>query len=217
MGIPKHYSRDIAIRCANLVEHLFPQVEAGLPDDQKFGGELTTTFLLAMATPAIILPVDRVVQAGPRYVADDVGQDHQFADVVKGALDNDTPFSKAPFFLADAWSFVPKFKRFNIAEDWPTNLLDMLSTNDAIVAANNTPARKILVTLRNALAHGGIAYLDRNGRQMDVPAGMVAFAGAEGTKKNASLNILRVRQNDFRVFIAAWTQWLERAGIESRN
>ena len=37
-----------------------PHVQKGLPDEKKFGGSLTTTFLLAMANPMIALPVERI-------------------------------------------------------------------------------------------------------------------------------------------------------------
>jgi hypothetical protein len=42
----------------------------------------------------------------------------------------------------------------------------------------NTPAVRVLTDLRNALAHGGIAYLDERGRQTDGQAAMLAFVGA---------------------------------------
>ena len=57
MGLPNHYSRDIVIRCESLIRHLLPKIEQGLPDDVRFGGPLRTTFLLAMATPMIVLGI----------------------------------------------------------------------------------------------------------------------------------------------------------------
>ena len=60
MSEPQHYSRDIARRCQYLISHLHPIVTAGLPNDAQFGGSLTTTFLLAMATPMVVLPMERI-------------------------------------------------------------------------------------------------------------------------------------------------------------
>lgn len=60
MTAPNHYSRDIAARCQTLIDQLLPIVEHGLPDDHRFGGPLRTTFLLAMATPMIVLPIERI-------------------------------------------------------------------------------------------------------------------------------------------------------------
>jgi len=59
MGRPEHYSLDLVTRCRSLLEHLMPYVRKGLPGDEKFGGSLSTTFLLAMANPIIALPVER--------------------------------------------------------------------------------------------------------------------------------------------------------------
>jgi hypothetical protein len=55
VAAPEHYSRDIVLRCQSLIRHLLPKVEERLSDEAQFGGPLRTTFLLAMATPMIVL------------------------------------------------------------------------------------------------------------------------------------------------------------------
>ena len=167
MGLPNHYSRDIVIRCDSLLHHLLPKIDEGLPDDVRFGGPLRTTFLLAMATPMIVLPVERIFKPGNRRAAqagDDRQLDPALAAELAGVLGNQRCFGDAPFAQASAWSYVQTHPPFNIAGNWPDELLAELSRQEAYDAARNAPARRILLDLRNALAHGGVTYLDERGR-----------------------------------------------------
>ena len=58
--IPENYSREIAQRCQSLIRNLRPVVAQGLPDEEQFGGPLSTTLLLALAAPMIVLPIERL-------------------------------------------------------------------------------------------------------------------------------------------------------------
>jgi hypothetical protein len=95
MGIPQHYSRDVPQRCEALIEELLPIVEGGLRADAKFGGPLKTTLLLALATPMVVLPVERIfkrVAFNDPGVADDRGIDEALARGVKSVLGEDHAF-----------------------------------------------------------------------------------------------------------------------------
>jgi len=219
MALPNHYSRDIVIRCQYLIQHLLPQIEGGLPDDSQFGGSVRTTFLLAMATPMIILPIERIFKTR-NPSAQQVGDDRELNPTVAGEVDRvlggTLNFGEAPFAGTGRWSYVHEYPKFNIASDWPSDLLDRLSEPDAIDAARNAPASRILLDLRNALAHGGIAYLDVNGRITDDQAEMFAFVGAViRNQQIVGLNVLRVHEDDFSAFLNAWTEWLSQTTILS--
>lgn len=68
----------------------------------------------------------------------------------------------------------------------------------------DTSAVRILTDLRNALAHGGIAYLDEKGHQTDSQAAMLAFVGAVMKKgRITGVNVLRVHERHYREFLAA--------------
>lgn len=71
--IPYHYSREIVKRCKALICALRPAIKQGLPIEDAPGEPLDTTFLLAMATPMIVLPVERIFKpATPAaFAADD--------------------------------------------------------------------------------------------------------------------------------------------------
>ena len=212
MGIPQHYSRDIAQRCQSLIRHLRPAVQQGLPDDDQFGGRLDTTFLLAMATPMIVLPVERIFKpARPNtdVTADDRELDPALAERVGDILGQACRFADAPFASPGLWSYVPNVPPFNVGDYWSRDLLERLGTNVALAEANQASAQRILLDLRNALSHGGIAYLDANGRNTDGQAAMIAFAGARIRERRiVALNILQVHQDDFCNFVMAWADWL---------
>ncbi|GAB4228015.1 MAG: hypothetical protein Kow0032_07820 [Methyloligellaceae bacterium] len=212
MGIPQHYSRDIAQRCQALIRHLRPIVQEGLPDDHQFGGPLATTFLLAMATPMIVLPVERIfkpVRAGADVPADDRQLDPALADAVGQVLGPERAFADAPFYVRGRWSYAPGAPPFKLADNWPYELLERLGSDAAFAEADITPAQRILLDLRNALAHGGIAYLDANGHATDGEAAMLAFASARTRNGRVTgVNVLRAHQDDFCDFVLAWADWL---------
>ena len=61
--IPEHYARDIVERCDSPIESLLPVV---IDDSDQFGGPLGTTFLIAMSTPMILLPLERILKPADR-------------------------------------------------------------------------------------------------------------------------------------------------------
>jgi hypothetical protein len=216
MGIPQHYSRDVPQRCDALIEELLPIVEAGLAADAAFGGPLKTTFLLALATPMIVLPVERVfkrIAFNESGVADDREIDGALDQGVQAVLDQDHAFGDAPFGFG-RWAYAEMVEPFNVGQHWPGDVLRQLSGDDARVAAQRAPAWRVLQDLRNALAHGGVAYLDANGRASSGAAEMLGFAGAvmKGHKV-VGLNVLRVEKEDFRSFLSAWATWLREVGV----
>jgi len=216
MGIPQHYSREVPQRCDALIEELLPIVEAGLEADAAFGGPLKTTFLLALATPMIVLPVERVfkrVAFNDSGVADDREIDEALDQGVQAVLDQDQAFGDAPFGFG-RWTYAEMVEPFNVGQHWPEKVLRKLGGDDARVAAQRTPAWRILQDLRNALAHGGVAYLDANGQASFGAAEMLGFAGAvmKGHKV-VGLNVLRVHKDDFRSFLSAWATWLREVGV----
>lgn len=60
-----------------------------------------------------------------------------------------------------------------------------LDRSESLDAAATAPTKDILGCLRNALAHGGIAYLDHRGRQSDDETGMLGFASRPDGKRSA--------------------------------
>lgn len=211
--IPEHYARDIVQRCDSLITSLMPVVQRDV--DPRFGGPLGTTFLVAMSSPMILLPVERMLKPiGRDAVADDRVVDPELGKAVADVLSETTRFGDAPFAREGAWRYVAGHRPFNVAKGIPRELLQALSEQQAIKDAMDAPAARIVIDLRNALAHGGVAYLDDAGHQTDSQAAMLAFVGSVMKKgRITGVNILRVHEHDYREFLAAWASWLRQAGV----
>src|SRR5665213_1597886 len=129
--IPEHYSRDIAQRCLSLIRHVLPTIQQGLPDDGKYGGPLDTTFLLAMATPMVVIPIERLHTPAeyPTQVGDDRALDPDLTDEVSSVFGTDRKFCDTPFGAVGGWSYVPAhLPVFNLANGCPDDLLNALGT-----------------------------------------------------------------------------------------
>lgn len=131
--------------------------------------------------------------------------------------------SKAPFFAAGEWRFArcekPPFP--NIARGVPEPIAIELDSDKGALNAINMDASQWCSILRNALAHGGIAYLDDRGRSSyDKPVKMYAFVSGsydrdskEDPKPLTAVNFLRISENGYFDFLRRWVSWLRETGI----
>ena len=168
----------------------------------------------------IVLPIERIFkpadQCAPQ-AGDDRQLDPALAREVDDVLGLTASFGAAPFAAPDGWSYVSAYPPFNIATNWPADLLEVLGRPEAFRHADGAPAGRVLRDLRNALAHGGVAYLDPDGRQTGGDAAMLAFAGARMDRggRLAGLNMLRISEDDFCSFLMAWADWLAQRPIRT--
>jgi hypothetical protein len=136
------------------------------------------------------------------------------ASVVGHAFGYTKLFGSSDFWNEGDWRYVANYPVFNIARAWSDQLLRTLDSPKAAAAAKAATTRTILINLRNALAHGGIAYLDKHGRQSVGEAVMFAFVSFEVSKnKPIGLNIIRVGEDPFLSFLETWTSWLQSSGL----
>lgn len=222
MTNPKHFSVQIPTRCLDLINLLGPVVEKDEATSRKHDGPLSTTFLLALATPMIVLPVERLLKDfGPDAL--DYANDGNIAPGLTGALGSvvaKAKLSETDFFEEKAWAFVRKYQVFNLGNPFPNELATALSSEEALGAAATMSFRQFLMTLRNALSHGGIIYLDDDGLTSDRQTSMLAFVSAcrkyaecdkcgQKAPTLVGLNVLRVSESAFRRFLIGWTAWLQ--------
>lgn len=215
MSRPEHYSLEITTRCERLIEQLTGNVDGDPKLVDEWGGPLRTTFLLAMSTPMIVLPMERLFRPlfGKPGVASDVELDPKLADRVRDTLGPDRYFGRAPFFEKGAWAYLAVTPPFPVARAWPQEMFERLAASEALAAAANAPAADILECLRNALAHGGVAYLDGDGRQTDDVTNMLAFAS--NTRDRKGLQLLRISVDSYQRFLRAWSGWVSERQIEA--
>lgn len=200
-----------------LIDEAGPLVAKGLKGDQSHGGPLTTTFLLAMAVPMIGLPIERIFKAKEgNLVADESTLNKGLKEEVTRVLDGKLKFGDTPFSKDIDWRLIRNVPPFNIAVWEADQHFNALSQDDARLTANRTPANFMIRHVRNALAHGGIIYLDGQGQMNDTRAEMLGFVSARKKgkpSKTTALHISRVSEADFRRFLLAWADWIAASGV----
>jgi hypothetical protein len=226
VGQPEHFSLELPGRCMTLIERLWPTVETIKQPEHPELGPLTSTFLISMSMPILVLPIERIERQATKATAggyaDDRALSPRLAANVADTLGG-RPFRKAPFFVRGSWSFleVGREAKFNIADGVPEGIAFHLGDQVAFDRAANMPTSQWVSTIRNALSHGGIVYLDADGRsRYDSPVKMFAFISGryEGERKEilVGLNVLRVSVIDYKEFLARWVNWLKRSGLARR-
>jgi hypothetical protein len=228
MGVPYHTSRDIPGRCLWLIERLLPEARMVRAPDEPELGPLDTTFLFAMSTLIITLPIERLErhrrreERGEQGYMDDRPLDPSAAREIDAVLGNDdTTFRDAPFYVPHAWRFasINYEPHHNLALRLPEKLKVMLSEDDASRAADEMSARAWVNCIRNALAHGGILYLDADGRQSrGRPTEMMGLASALYPRGNLrvppeKIIALRTSREGYRATLQKWVSWVQSTGL----
>ena len=215
MGRPTHYSVELPARCQALIERYGARIGAETDPNDGFNGPLKTTFLLAMATPMLVLPLERIFRPavwGDRGVADDLPLDKQLGGRVADTRGGQRAFGEAPFYRHGDWAYIPACPAFEVGRDWPAERLEVLASPDAVTSARDARASDVLMVMRNALAHGGVTYLDRDGRHTLSATHMLAFAAFPSRHDKKHLRLLRVGVEAFQTFLEQWTTWLRDSG-----
>jgi hypothetical protein len=171
-----------------------------------------------MSTPMLVLPMERLFKPVLRKagVADDSKLDEAVGDRVRATFAAGRPFQEADFYENKAWSYIDATKKFSVAEVWPNAIFDQLDTPEASDAAGAAPTANILECLRNGLSHGGVAYLDRLGRQSEDTTNMLGFAAYPAFNRRDELRILRISVDGYQRFLATWSRWLADCGIDDK-
>ena len=228
MGVPYHTSQDVPGRCLWLIDSLFSKVQTVTAPHEADLGPLDTTFLFAMSTLIFTLPIERLErhrrkeEQGRQGYMDDRPLDPAFAQEIDAVLgSDDMPFSASPFHVPGAWRFasIDYSPDQNLAVEFPEELAAHLSSNEAVRDADNLSARAWMNFVRNALAHGGIVYLDAEGRQSrGKPTCLMGFVSAVYPNGNMRqpperLISLRTTPQQYRATLQKWVTWVQRTGL----
>lgn len=213
-----------------VIDNLWTTAEKIYGEDRPDIGPLTSTFLLSMSMPILSIPLERIERQIDRPAGTGYADDTFLNPAVVNAFENVIrrgQLGDAPFYKGGAWRFhsIKKGPFLNIAEGIPEPVADRLSSDEAVEAARSMPAQQWISIIRNAMAHGGIAYLDEHGRSSyGTPVKMYAFVSGKYGKPKCQhadaecryglgmlegLNILRVSEMDYRDFLHDWVKWLE--------
>ncbi|MBG0798864.1 hypothetical protein IYX23_14435 [Methylocystis sp. L43] len=128
---------------------------------------------------------------------------------------SDLELRRTPFFASNTWSYVNWPGYLNIGQRLPPDLCAQLSSDDAYESAASLPSVTWSDALRNALAHGCIAYLNESGFDtMGEQASMLCFLSEKRTRGELpSTHCLRISEEDFKHFLHSWVEWLNGSGL----
>jgi hypothetical protein len=222
MGNPNHYGLELPNRCLSLIDGLWENVQQLHGSGPPSLGPLTTTFLLAMAMPMIILPVERIEKHLGRKIDEGYVDDRRISPPrLLEAIETDLGGQKlrqSPFYFDQAWSFLDLPRTdVNVAHGLPYEVAEALASSEARIRAASMPASQWCGVFRNALAHGGVAYLDNGGQSTPGQrAELLCFVSGKYDKdKNLiGIRLLRISESHFLRFLRLWAEWLRRSGVE---
>lgn len=176
-----------------------------------------------MAMPIINLPLERIERAnGARFdgYVDDRLLNPDLVDRMASCLSH-LQIRNAPFFEEESWSYnrTREERSINIAGGLPQNIAKALSKPEAKEAASGLQGSQWVSILRNSMAHGGIVYLDSDGRTArDSPTAFFVFISGRFNRDECgrpiglnAVDTLRVSFDGFRRFLDLWVRWLSEA------
>lgn len=217
MGNPIHFSLDVPKRAHQLLRDLYEQ----LSDSDGTRLPLKATFLLSVSMPIVILPIERILKYKQKRAEghmNDAVLNPRLADAVDRAIFLKGKVHKATFFTG-SWQYASLAKGAgfpNLAEaGLPDAVVAQLDAPEAVERAKSLSADTFCRILRNALAHGGVLYLDQNGRSSSgAPVRRFAFVSTDRLNNPTELRFLRIKMADYRAFLQHWVDWLNREAID---
>jgi hypothetical protein len=225
VGNPANYSLELPERCLKLLDALWPHAQKIRQVERPDLGPMTSTFLISMSMPIINLPIERIErrEGGEHlHYADDRKINAAAAAAIAGTLQK-RRLRDAHFFVSGVWRFTRCDKQPfpNIAHGVPDDIAAQLDSEKTAQNAADMPASQWCSILRNALAHGGIAYLNAQGRSSyGQPVKMYAFVSGtydrntgEHPRPLTAVNFLRIAEDDYFDFVRRWVAWLRDSGI----
>ncbi|RVI98119.1 hypothetical protein CN193_24820 [Sinorhizobium meliloti] len=219
MGNPQNFSFDVPQRCQMLIDELWPKVS-----EKRESGSLplNASFLLAVSTPMINLPIERIWKAATNRAVghlNDSVLDKRLATAIRQGIGSDL-VANACFYRPHAWRYHYSPKGAGLPDlslhGLPQSVETALAEDAAIRAAGALDTETFCGILRNGLAHGGILYLDSAGRTTHgAPVRMFCFVSTKQQKRNVvGLHFLRIGMKDYREFLKLWADWLKNSSAQ---
>jgi hypothetical protein len=191
MGVPDRFVTEYPARCRQLLDML---------EGPARDADLVGSFALLVASAAFNIPFARMVEkAHPLGAPED-----KLYDAVEGL--KKTAFVEAPFWDGAKPAFFCYAKIVNSAEDsvrWHD-----ASGKHPLASTESKDANTVLRTIRNALAHGNVVYLDKNGHE--TAGERLVYLGFLSKHENGDgYRVAIFDEETFLAFLKAWIQWLQ--------
>ncbi|MBS0412799.1 MAG: hypothetical protein JSR68_00350 [Proteobacteria bacterium] len=206
---PERFCTEVPQRMKRLLDVMYPMAQQE---------DLTTSFTLMVAMPLLMIPLERTAKKGhkPVNAINDVDAAQSFVrelQRLKRSLFSDA-FLRDPGLL-HKWRFTEIARDINEPSQWR----DSLGRHPMLPGARNDikeqNVENVLLTIRHALAHGNVVYLNEEGKE--TPGRQVTHMAfvANGRPGSSAYRVVIVEEQAFVEFLKAWARWLSDYQIDS--
>jgi len=191
MGVPERFVTEYPDRCRRLLDMLEgPAREA----------DMIGSFALLVASAAFNIPYARMVESKHPLGRPEA----PLHRAIKGLKRQ--RFEKAEFWNGAGPSFFRYAKIVTSAEDsfgWQD-----ADGNHPLLSTESKDANTVLRTIRNALAHGNVVYLDKNGHE--TPGNRLMYLAFLSEHDNGDgYRVVIFDEESFLAFLKAWIDWMQ--------
>ncbi|NUU41573.1 hypothetical protein [Tardiphaga robiniae] len=191
MGVPDRFVTDYPARCRQLLDML---------EGPARSADLLGSFALLVASAAFNIPFARMVEK-----AHPLGAPEEKLYEAVEALKKQA-FAEAAFWTSAKPAFFRYAKIVNSAED-SVHWRDAAGQHP-LTSTESKDANTVLRTIRNALAHGNVVYLNRNGHE--TAGERLVYLGFLSKHENGDgYRIAIFDEETFLAFLKAWITWLQ--------
>ena len=189
--IPQRFVTEYPNRCGLLLDMLEPQAREN---------SLVGSFALLVASAAFTIPFARMTEKG-----------HPTGKPEKGLSAAVEALKKKPFIEAPFWNGVPAafFRYAKIVND-PEHAGSWQSDTGVhpIKSEESKDGNTVLRTIRHALAHGNVVYLDEEGHES--PGSLVRYlAFLSKHERDPAYRVVIFDEEGFLAFLKCWIGWLQ--------
>lgn len=211
MGIPNRLAAEYPIRCLELIK----SVESYARDRKLLG-----SFSLLAAAAVLTIPFERAKTKHFLHRA----VDDPMTKLVDG-LDK-VKFVKAPFWGGREpvdWRQSHIVANVNSVEQWIARDGKHPFARDAQDFLPKKTASEVLRIIRNALAHGNIIYLNKDGQEREGDmlhhlAFLSRYEEDDGQRaKSESYRLVITTEDGFLEFVKLWAEWIGYQAIDDRQ
>lgn len=180
--------------------------------------DLSTTFILSLAMPMLVIPLERLKSG------------HKFSDAkVDSNLHRELQtlmrkkFGETPFWRNDDrryWRFAYVVKNVEKPDQWCDATGAHPLADSPAIQAEDASLENILLTLRHALSHGCVVYLDEAGHERPnrrvTQVAFVSETRGDHAAPVGSHRIVVVEEQALRRFLIAWCEWMQQFSLSPR-
>lgn len=207
--IPERFCTEIPQRMMRLLDAIQPIARQQ---------DLTTSMALMVAMPLLIIPLERTTtkRGEPVNAINDVHDAESFVTALQQLKNRrfHEAFLQRPEQLIQ-WRYLEIARKIDHPSEWRDSLdrhpLQPGAQNDI----KEQDVENVLLTLRHALAHGNVVYLNEDG--YETPGRRVTHLAfvSEGRSRAGAYRVLIVEENAFIEFLRAWAQWVSRFSMDT--